>query len=407
MNTDMKASTRLLLYALSAFMDMVAGTLLFVVPVRAAQLGASYSLIGALGVAWGVGAAAMTFVIGRFVTGKNAAALCIAGCLFQALLHAALILFGTAPEAMLPILFAIGLAHIMFFVPYQVFFKTVDSGVKRPLAASVAVYTFAWSLGMAAGPLWSGFLLRESLFALQGWQLCFVFTIVSCLLVCAAVAALRRRPASATREAEDGEVENRRPDFARIAWLAGLCGVFGFSLVRGLFPAGAVSLGVSEEIQGGIIFTMGLLQSLTGLYLGRILYWMYKPRLLALGGLLGVAGMVLFLLGFQGVAEGWRLYLVFFAGAFLFGAYSGSFYYYTVYHCLAHPSRAGFNIAMNEGMFAIANVVGLLAGGVLADTFGIKSPYLLAALLIVFFTTIQIAHHAKKPWPRMRAMNGE
>ena len=58
----MKSSTRIVLYGLSSFMDMVAGTLLFVVPVRAAQLGASYSLTGGLGVAWGLGAAMMVLI---------------------------------------------------------------------------------------------------------------------------------------------------------------------------------------------------------------------------------------------------------------------------------------------------------------------------------------------------------
>ncbi len=394
----MKHSVRVILYGMSSFMDMVAGTLLFVVPVRAARLGASYSLIGALGVAWSLGAVLMTLLIGRFVNEKNSALLCVFGCLLQAVFHACLIVFASTAEAMLPFMFIIGLTHIVFYVPYQVFFKTVSAAGNMPLAASVGLYTFAWSLGMAIGPFWSGFLMRESLWGLAGWQLCFIFTILSCVLVAGAVVVIQR---ISPRGGKDQDLANdvRPPDFAKIAWLSALCGAFAFSLVRGLFPAGAVYLGVPEDIQGGVIFCMGFLQAISGFFLGRILHWMYNPKLLAYSGLMGFLGMVCFLLAFLGVVDGTAMIAAFFAGAFLFGLYSGSFYFYTVFHNLAHPSRAGFNIAVNEGMYAISNVIGLFLGGILADWLGIAFPYLAAALLIVFFTAVQVRCHAKTPWP--------
>lgn len=400
----MTSRVRTLLYGISSVMDMVSGTLLFVVPVRAAQLGASYSLIGALGVSWGVGVALMTFVIGRFVGPHNAARLCIIGCVAQAFGHLALILLTTTPESMLLILFIIGLAHTSFFVPYQIFYKAADSRGKLPLAASVSMYTFAWSLGMAVGPLWSGFLMRTAFLSLAGWQLCLVFTLISCLGVGVTVYSLSRRPIR--QSVHEEEHENRRPDFARVAWLTALCGAFAFTLVRGLFPAGAVRLGITEDVQGGVIFTMGITQAISGLFLGRIMNWMYRPYFLAVGAFLGVCGMVCFLFAFLGLLGGFTLILVFYGGAFLFGLYSGSFYFYTGYHCLVHPNKAGFNVAVVEAMYAIANILALLLGGVIADMFGINMPYLLAGVLIVFFTAIQMRQHAKYPWPRTAMNNG-
>ncbi len=394
----MNSRVRTLLYGISSVMDMVAGTLLFVVPVLAAQLGASYSLIGALGVAWGAGVALMTFVLGRFVGPHNSATLCIIACIAQALGHLALILLTTTPESMLVILFFIGLTHTTFMVPYQVFYKAADSHGKMPLARSVSIYTFAWSLGMAVGPLWSGFLMRVSLFSLAGWQLCLIFTILSCFTVALIVYSISRRPVN--QKIEEDEHENIRPDFARTAWLAALCGAFAFTLLRQLFPAGAVRLGITEDVQGGVIFTMGLMQALSGIFLGRVVNWMYKPYLIALGACLGVLGMACFLLAFLGVIGGFGLIIIFYSGAFLFGLYSGSFYFYTGYHCLVHPSKAGFNIAMNEAMYAIANILALFLGGVIADMFGINVPYLLAGMLIIFFTVIQVRQHIKHPWPR-------
>ncbi|MCC8180327.1 MAG: hypothetical protein LIP23_05375, partial [Planctomycetes bacterium] len=257
--------------------------------------------------------------------------------------------------------------------------------------------TLAWSLGMAFGPLWSGFLMRESFLSIRGWQWCFVFTIVACLAVASMVGKIR--PYLAYAPAETMEEETERPDFAKVAWFSALCGAFAFSLVRGIFPAGAVKLGVPEDIQGGVIFCMGFLQALAGYFLGRIKNWMYSPALLLAAGVLGIGGMLGFLLAFLGVLSDTWVIIGFFIGGFLFGIYSGSFYFYTVFHSLIHPSRAGFNISINEGMFAVANIGGLLLGGILSDMYGVSFPYSLAAIFIAGFTVLQIYYHAKAPWP--------
>lgn len=389
---------RFVIYLVTAIMDMVVGTILFVVPVRAAQLGASYSLVGALGVSWAVGTAATAFVIGRFVTSKNAAALGVAGCAMQAACCGCLALTTTA-RAMFPFLVLSGMSHIIYMVPYQVIFKEADAGLKKTLSSSVGIYTFAWSMGMAFGPLWSGFLIKATgLWDIQGWQWCFIFVIASSLAVAGIILYLRRHIHDRPEEApvEEGE----RPDFAKVAWFSAFCGAFAFSLVRGLFPAAAVRLGVGEDIQGGVVFCMGFLQAISGLLLVRWRYWMYHPVALVSMGALGAAGMACFLAGFSGMAAGGRLIALFFLGSFLFGVYSGSFYFYTVYHALAHPTRAGFNVSVNEGMLALANIAALLSGGIISDLLGANLPYLLAAALIIVFTLVQILFHHHNPWPQ-------
>jgi MFS family permease len=388
---------RFVVYLVSAIMDMVVGTILFVVPVRAAQLGASYLLVGALGVSWAVGSAAMSFLIGRFVTSRNSPVLGVVGCAGQAACCACLALAG-APEKMFPFLVLSGISHITYMVPYQVIFKEADAGIKKSLSASVGLYTFAWSMGMAFGPLWSGFLIKATgLWGIQGWQWCFVFTIISALSVAAAIHRLRRYIHD--EPDEPPTEENDRPDFAKVAWFSAFCGAFAFSLVRGLFPAGAVHLGVGEDVQGAVVFTMGFLQALSGLLLVRLRHWVYNPAALVVMGLLGAAGMACFLLGFSGRVADPSAPIVFFLGALLFGIYSGSFYFYTVFHALVHPTRAGFNISVNEGMFAIANIAALLSGGAISDLLGTSLPYLLAGVLIVMFTLVQIGFHRRKPWP--------
>ena len=393
----MSKGTRFLLFSLATLMDMVASTMLFVAPIRAAQLGASYSVSAAQGVAWSLGAASIVF-LGRYVTPRNAGSICIAACFLQAGIRVALIIFARTPTEMLGFLFAAGMTHAMFFTPYQVFFKAAESSRKLPLAVSVAIYTFAWSTGVSLGPLWSGFLIRETLGSIQGWQLCLLFTAVVLTFMGFAIGVIKRRQFTHVVPGSDMS-ENSRPDFAKVAWLAAFCGGFAFSMVRGIFPAGAVKIGLPENILGGVLFTVGIIQALSALSLSRIHFWMYKPRILASVGLLGVMGMAFFLTAFRGIVPDAWLTPAFFIGAFMFGLYSGSFYFYAVYHCLAHPSRAGTNIAMNECMLATSNVIGLLLGGAVADIYGINSPFLMAAVLIILFTTVQVKRHSRAPWP--------
>lgn len=390
-------ATRFMVFFISSAMDMVSGVILFAVPIRAALMGASYSMVGALGLSWSLGYAATTFLISRFVTPARSVALCVAACVIQGLAHIGLA-FTTSPEGMIPFLVVCGCMHTVFFVPYQVFFKAVDSGTPHPLSASVGIYTFAWSLGMAFGPLWSGFLLggTNDNFA-RGWKWCLFFTVLSCAAVAAIIGMLRKYVSTDTDVAID-EYESDAPDFAKWGWGIAVCGSLAFALVRGLFPAGAVRMAISENIQGGVIFVMGFVQALSALLLIRVNKWMYRPVPLGIAGLLGAGGMLLFLGAFSGWISQYLIEGAFFAGAALFGIYSGSFFFYSVFHSLAHPRRSGFNVAVNEGMLAIGSILGSSLGGILADSMGIGFPFKMAACIIAAFTIILVGAHRKNSW---------
>lgn len=396
---------RILVYLLSSAMDMVSGAMLFAVPIRAAMLGASYSLIGALGMAWAIGYGLSTFVVGRFVTPARSGILCVFGCLTQAATQAGLLLTDTA-EGMLPLLFICGCMHTLFFVPYQIFYKSVDAGAKHPLASSVGSYTFAWSLGMAFGPLWSGFLMGGSKADFsRGWVLSLLFAITACLIVGGFFMWLKRYAAAGIKLGEEVE-EMDAPDFARVGWIVALCGTFSFALIRVIFPAGAVRMNIGENIQGGVIFVMGFVQAFASLVLIWMSGWMYRPRALGVTALLGIGGMACFLVAFNGiVSPGW-IVPMFFLGAAFYGVYSGSYYSYCGFHSLAHPSKAGVNISVNEGMCALGNILGSSLGGIMADKWGVGFPFQAAAWLVVVFTAIQLTAHRRRPLARPVTVNG-
>ena len=405
-NTN-SASTldRVSVYSMASAIDMVAASCLFAAPIRAARMGASYTIAGALGFAWALSCAATNFIIGRFVTPERAAIMCIVGCLVRASAHIGLI-FSNSITAMFIFLAICGASHAIFMAPYQVFLKTVDSGVGKPLRISVALYTFAWSMGMAIGPLWTGMLLNNQADGGgDGWKWCFVFNAVASVLVAANVFRLRRYARITTDEPEPGinkineENTNNLPDFAWLAWIAAFFGHLGFSLIRSLFPAGAVKIGIAESTQGEIIFVLGLTQALGALVLIKFGQWMFKPPVLLLSGIAGIMSMLFFSLPTFYSFEIKSAINMFFLGALFFGFFSSAFFSYVVYHSLAHPVRAGFNISMSEGFFSISGMVGPYIGGMLADKYGLFFPYAVTAGMFVVFVSFQIVCHLRKPLP--------
>jgi MFS family permease len=81
---------------------------------------------------------------------------------------------------------------------------------------------------------------------------------------------------------------------------------------------------------------------------------------------------------------------VFLGGAMLFGTYTGAFCFYMVFHSLVHPERAGRYVAVNEALVGITGFLAPLAGGLMADAWGFRWPYLCAAGLMLVATAVQV-----------------
>jgi predicted MFS family arabinose efflux permease len=85
----------------------------------------------------------------------------------------------------------------------------------------------------------------------------------------------------------------------------------------------------------------------------------------------------------------------YFAAAACFGVYSGSFFFYFVFHSLVHPEHAGKYISINEAVVGLAGIAGPLIGGLLAANLSLATPFLLSAGMILAAIGIQAAIHAR------------
>ena len=76
-------------------------------------------------------------------------------------------------------------------------------------------------------------------------------------------------------------------------------------------------------------------------------------------------------------------------GALLFGLYAGGFFFYMVFHALAHSRNSGRYVAINEMVIGLSSLAGALVGGWIADHFGFGVLYSLGAALIAVTLAVQ------------------
>jgi len=383
--------TRFLIFLFPGMMDMVVGSVLFVCSIRMADSGASATAVAGITVVWAITYMVVCQFVGHLITPRNAAWMLVGSSLAMVGAACAFILVPHL-EAMYAVVMLQGIATSFFFVPFQIFMKTVERDRIRGLARSTALYTFSWSTGLACGPFVSGYILDAA-----GWQWCHGLNVLLGAATAMGTLCLRHHAhhrTSTPAEAPDADDRlkaprdySNMPDLAWLAWLCAGMGCLTAALIRGLFPATGETFGIPVVRRGTILALLSGTQALVGLSLLRSRTWMYRQMPVAMFGLLGFTGLLLF--------GGARHSLAFYGAAVCFGVYSGSFYFYFVFHSLVHPSRSARYLAINESVVGITSIIGPAGGGLLADHLTPSTPYFAAAVLVAGAVILQVAVHRR------------
>ena len=364
---------RILIYFFPALVDMVAAQFLFINTVRVAKMGASASVSAGITTVWSVTYLVACLAVGRLATPLNSARLMLVSCLSLGVL-AGLFMIVPGIAGMYALTAAAGVAAALFFPPFQVFMKAVDQGGRKPLCYSIGLYTFAWSIGYATGPFVAGFLMTVGgILYLQH-------------LVHPDDTPSREFAVFRTREPPTDY--SRMPDLAWLGWVGAGTGMVVISVIRAVFPSHAVrDLAFGDSRLGTLFFLLSFTQAVTGLVLCRSRLWMYRALPVSAVGVLGVAGTACLAFGSSAAVLG--------AGVVLFGVYSGSFFFYLVFHALAHPVRSAFYVAINEAVVGVSGIIGSVAGGVLADRYGFTRSASAGAAAVLAVTVFQVVVHRR------------
>ena len=381
--------SRILIYVFPALMDMVVSSAVFICSVRAAQAKLSDSKVAGLIAVWSLAYMIACPLVGRLVTERNAARILIWASIATAGMCLLFLVFTSI--GMMYVLvgftaFAVG----FFFVPFQVFMKQVDRGGSKSIPYSTGLYTFSWSIGLSTGPLVAGVLWKKG-----GWEACFGIDAVAALAAAVGICLLRHhahaaKPAPVTTQqggAREAIDYSRMPNLAWMAWVCGGIGALTFALYRGIFPNTGELLKLTPSVQGTVFFIQCVVQALVGLFLVRSRFWMYKPLPLVAFGACGIAALELFAMGTTAPT--------FYLAAALYGIYSGTFFFYLVFHALVHPVQSARYVSINESVIGVTGVLGPVMGGLLADRSGQPASYLLGAAFVLTAVGIQAVVHSR------------
>jgi ACDE family multidrug resistance protein len=384
-----------MIYLFPALLDLVVAAAAFICGVRAVELGASaVQVAGLLTVNMGAYLAGCALVV-RWVTPHNAIRMLMGACLGVSGL-CVLFIFVPWLWGMYLFLGLIGVVSAFFFTPFQLFMKAVDHAQRRSVAYSSGMYTFSWSVGFALGPFITGVLWTSI-----GWQ--------GGCLVCAAAALAAAGGIWGVRGVARGDGDStevpaaelpayaRQADFAWVGWVASGVGCMAFNAIRGLFPKSGGVWALTKAEQGIVLALLAGVQAVTALALTRSRWWMYRAVPLALVGVCGVGGLVLFARGQSAPA--------FMLGAAVFGIYSGAFFVYLVFHGLVHPARSARYVAISEGVVGGVGMVGPFVGGMLADRWSLSVAYLCMAGAVLGAVALQSWVHRRGPVPYPRTQH--
>jgi MFS family permease len=349
-------------------MDTGLGMVSLALPLWALHLSASSSQLGLLGAAMRLPNMLLALTFGRLSDTLGRKVPAIASCLLLSVIYAITPMAGSVMT--LALFAALTGASVALFWPSMQAWVGDLRPSSRSLGASTSSFNASWSAGSMMGNLLAGALFQAHI-GLPFWS--------SSLLVLVIAAFLIRTPTAApARPQEDAVVDSTRPDhdfFLRAAWIGNFSIYFTFGIIMNLFPElGHAEFHLSPFSIGALIMLMGLARTIVFWYMGKWVDWPYQTRFIFRS--LPATALALIIVALAPTA--WLLI----PGFVILGIVLGFSFNSSLFYSLNAPENVGAKAGKHETMAVGGIMTGSLLGGILADAFGLRSPYLFAALFV-------------------------
>lgn len=345
-------------YLIPSLFDYVLYGVFFIVGYRLAELGTDAVTASAPMAVWGIVYALSAPLVGRLTTSENALKLLRISGIGTAMC-ALLFMFFRDVCGMLILVGVMGIVSAFYCIPFQMCANAGNGG--RTPERAAGLYTFAWSIGTAAGTFGFGALPGNGGFAVNA--------VIGILMV---LFAGRRTPGPEAVKSETPVSETGKdPDRMIPVWIFGTAAAFCMAAACALLPLRGVALTNGLFLTGAALAVLRFVQGVTALGLIRLCRHLTAAQLLLPGVLTGAGGLIC--LSFSSVV--WLL----FAGAVCFGVCGGIFYFSLVYHALVNVSRSARYLGVNEMILGITGIAGPAAGGVAAQGMGSDAVFAVCA----------------------------
>ena len=338
-------------YLIPGLFDYVLYGIFFISAYRLAELGASALTVSTPMALWGIVYALSAPLVGRITTAGNAVKLLrLSG--WGTAVCAVLFIFFQSVWGMLLLIGVMGVVAAFYCIPFQMCANSGNSG--RTPERAAGFYTFAWSIGTAAGTFGFGCLPGAAGFIVNA-------------LIGVAMVFLASRTGKAAKEVSADEVCAEEAPSAPSSpmmpvWIFGAVCALCMAVAGALLPLRGVELKAGVLLSGIILGVLRLFQGIAALLFIRWYKVMSVPFFLLPGVLSGVGGMFL-------LAYGNTIFLLL-AGSILFGICGGIFYFSLVFHALRNGKNSARCLGVNEMILGISGIAAPPAGGAVAQACG-------------------------------------
>lgn len=268
-----------------------------------------------------------------------------------------------------------GLGAVLFWPPLEAWLSTLAGISAKRLNRVLSSFNMAWCLAAMLGPLLVGYL-----WTVAGTNT-FYYAAGLALAIIALVAATpsRAEPTVVAEsekrpEAYASASETRR--FMIVGRLGNFAACFAIGIVRTMFPKLGDTLGFSAVVIGNVIACLYVIRLVLFWIAGRSRGWQYRAWVLWLGVPVGIVGMVLSALARTPLA---------FAVAFMIAGMCLAVTYLTsiFYGMHGSPKARGASMAIHEAIIGGGFMMGPLLGGLVATWWGLRAPFVLAAVVLL------------------------
>jgi len=368
-----------ILYLVSLLMDMSVAGMSFAITRRAAELGASASVLGWLAAVWIGVYGALALVTGHVSDRVDRRKLAVGGCLVASGMTL-LCSFTTRVAWLLVFSAGVGAGIACFWPTIIAWLGEGLSGAH--LAKRFTTFGVVWNAGLLLGYGCTGVIFEH------GPQWAF-YASAGVIVVIAAVLLLppraqRSTPAASERStlhAERSAIPQGR-GFRKTAWLSLFATNFALNGTSAMFPRLATHLGIGADVHGSLLAAGrgAALAAFVALHL--LTFWRTRLWPLWIAQLCCAASIVW--IGFA------QLTWMFAAAWIIGGAMSGYAYQASIYFTLEEMAEKGKGSGVHEAMIGSGMFFGPMLAGWVGNHHGLRAPYFFCAATLATLVGAQM-----------------
>ncbi len=365
------------LYLFSHFINLFFAITTLAVPLLAIKIGATVVELGLIGTTWAATYSALCFLSGKLSDRLGRKAILFSGCI---VISASLfrMAYAASMNQVLILVALNGVGASFIFPPMQAW---IAEGKDRLiLIKTIAFFGVTWSSGILLGLIIAGYLyqidFRIPFFLASGGA-----------LICGASSLFlpgRRAKIDDVDQTFPGGENNK----LYAAWVANFVAFFTRGVIGNIFPKLAEELGIKPGTLGILFGCIAGVQMLTFAIIAFNVK-RYRTDLVIPAQCLACFAMVIIYTTESTLALGVAFTLI--------GLTLTATFYSSAFYSLFNQKATGAKAGIHETMVGMGFLIGPFTGGLTADKFGLRSPYLLCLGLLIAGILVQTYLSKKKP----------